>query len=698
MSVYVKTAALGWRAEGCTAGVAVIARFINQSKSTVERGLRVLCEADPYDGIVEMHTVRRTLPGGRGTTALRRVRPVTRREPFIWVPVELSEKLEPRQLRVWAVLAYATTRRIPVTERQIGEILSRPRQGRRPGKAVDTGTVRSVIGELEDMGLVKVHRRVGYQGRNEYEVYRQPLPAADGTPRILTPRPKKRRGTKRCKAGETTTGPATTTTTAQAPAPTAAAPTSTPPEPPSHDTAPAEPEDAAPRDQAGNGDLLPSSDGSGCGSVDGSLAYMEDRCTDRQENNNDDGGVVPAVGELQVVAREAAVENLDFGRAPVENPPTASDRTADFGASDLALRAGGKNTPSPTPHADKAVTEPKIPYGGPPLTFSKRMSWITEPVRWLLARTTTYVQRRFARVLSSQINQGTEPERLRQRLESRFAAANLSEIRSIGGWLLKVAAPRWGCHDPKCESGVLWASGETCAECRAAWVERRQERASKAAGGAPGASEGSAGGHDVLGAARASDGHTAVFRSCVSCIDGCASCGNGTFGATRADGAAVPGAWPTLTPGVSPEVVPDAVAPGIPAPRGQERSPGQAPAGRFAPGERRRPDDWRSDKDEPRCADCRSRTSDLDAGGRCRPCNLAYEIGQAVIAAMDAAGADLHGRRKIAAAHQAAADVRQEADRARTEATEQGLGEDEAGRAALLAAQARAAKWASADA
>jgi hypothetical protein len=135
VSVYVKVAALALRAEGCTAGVARLAAYLRLSKSSVERGLRVLSVPDPVDGVVELSRRRRTKPGGVGTTALRRPRPVPRGERFVWVPVALVEVLEPRQVRAWAALAYAEATGWLVTEAELGEILVH-HSGRRAGKPV----------------------------------------------------------------------------------------------------------------------------------------------------------------------------------------------------------------------------------------------------------------------------------------------------------------------------------------------------------------------------------------------------------------------------------------------------------------------------------------------------------------------------------------------------------------------------------
>ncbi len=98
---------------------------------------------------------------------------------------------------------------------------------------------------------------------------------------------------------------------------------------------------------------------------------------------------------------------------------------------------------------------------------------------------------------------------------------------------------------------------------------------------------------------------------------------------------------------------------------------------------------WRSD----RCPDCQSWAPGRGADGRCRPCGLKHAVDQAVTAAMDAAGAGLQGRAKIAAAGEAAADVRAQAQQARADAVREGLADDEVCWAVVLAAQARAEVW-----
>ncbi|MFE8950432.1 hypothetical protein [Streptomyces sp. NPDC007856] len=362
--------------------------------------------------------------------------------------------------------------------------------------------------------------------------------------------------------------------------------------------------------------------GEGSGSLfgEGSLANAEDSKIDRHDEDAE-RVVQPAVGEAGVKSREA----------PVDNPGCLTGDVGS-GSGGLALCADGHTPPRPRSQAEAAGASRG--YDGPELTFSARMAWITEPVRWLLERSRTYAQRRFARELSSQLALGIETERLRERLQRRFVAASPSEIRSPEGWLLKVAAPRWGCHDPGSEEGVLWASGKPCLEYRAVREERRRAREREAA---------------------------VATGACAGCLEGgwpCAMC-------QLEAAASAPAERPRSADRHPPE------------PRMSREAAGVVEGG------------WRSD----RCPNCRSWAPGRGLDGRCRPCGLKHAVDQAVTLAMDAAGAGLQGRPKIAAAGEAAADACAQAKRARADAVREGLSEDRVCWVVLLAAQARAEIW-----
>jgi hypothetical protein len=71
VTTYIKVAALARRVEGCEAGVAYLASILPISRSSVERALTQLGRPAPDDDVVELTSTRRTLPGGRGHTAVR---------------------------------------------------------------------------------------------------------------------------------------------------------------------------------------------------------------------------------------------------------------------------------------------------------------------------------------------------------------------------------------------------------------------------------------------------------------------------------------------------------------------------------------------------------------------------------------------------------------------------------------------------
>lgn len=377
LSVYIKVKALGLRPEGCTAGVATLASYLNLSVSTVQRGLAQLRTPAP-DGVIELpDSKRRSLPGGRGTTARRRVRPLKPTERFVWLPVAASEHLRPRLLRAYAVITYAVVRNIPLAEGLLAGFL-RHHSGRRAGQALTVEAAGRIVDELAETGWVTVRRRAGSQGRHLFLVHSQRRPT----------RP-------------------------------------------------------APDDRSGT-DLDARS-----------LAYKEDLRTDRPENEA--GPVSPAVGEVPV---DRAVSDAD-----------AKPRLA-AAPGDRALRAGGETPgPSSTRHHTSAAS-----YRGPRLSFSPRLHAVLEPVRFLLEKANTYVQRRIGREIARQLEDGTEACRLRARLTQRLAQTLLADIRDPGRWLLGVALPRWGCADPDCESGIRWSSGTQCRACAEVITQRAQAR------------------------------------------------------------------------------------------------------------------------------------------------------------------------------------------------------------------------------
>jgi hypothetical protein len=557
ISVYIKVAALAQRDEGCTAGVTRLATYLRLSESTTERALRALSVPDPSDGVVELSRRRRTKRGGEGTTAERRVRPLRPGERFVWVPVALVEVLEPRQVRAWCALAYASAIGWAVTEAELGQVLVH-HSGKRAGQPIGAAAASAVVDGLEALGFLIVRRRAGFQGRNVYE----PVELPDRPQDLLQ--------------GNAARG--------------------------------LEPQSSS------------LSDGSGSQVSDGSLASKEDSRTDRQDERA--GGVFePAVGEVQG----------DWRKAAAENPITALGKVG--GTDNLALRADQQAVARSAGRSSSSAGNSG--YGGPELTYSRRMAWITEPVRWVLERSRVFIQRQFAREVAAQLALGIEPDRLRERLQRRFASVSPAEIRSPEGWLLKVAVVRWGCHNPKCESGVLWASSEPCVECQAERERRRQAHAREAA--------------TVPGPCPACGEHGEVCPMCL-----------------------LQAAPPTpAQPGLA-----TSRRPHKPQPPTTEGAKGESAV-----------------RVPIQCPECGSWASGRKADGRCGPCGLQHAVDQVVMAAMDAAGARLTGRAKIAAAGEAAADVRAGVERARAETAEQDLDADEVCCAVLGAAQARAEVW-----
>lgn len=417
LPTYVKVAALGRRPEGCTAGVLVLAGYLGTSPSSVERGLRALSRPDPRDGVVELLSRRRSLPGGRGTTAVRRVRVADADERFVWIPVAAAESLDARELRAYAALAYAVAMRIPVTDAWLGGVLVH-HSGKRAGEPIGAAAAGAVRDALEQSGWVDVQRRVGLQGRHMYVVH--DLPCG-------------RRGLH-------------------------------------EDDLTADEVDGAGNDVR---DSLRCGDGSGSPVCDGSLASKDDCTTDRHEARVPDPPS-PAAGGLESRTREKPVDNS------AGTPETSAGG---------ALRAD--DTPkSPDEHnAPKTPPQPTGDSAGKQLaqrravTFEPLVAWVLEPVRWVLRQVQPYVQRRAAAEVRSQLADGVEAERLRQRLLLRFGGVVPSEITNPAGWLLGVGLVRWGCYDPRCESGVRWFSGEACQVCAGEREHRRQmaARATEAA-------------------------------------------------------------------------------------------------------------------------------------------------------------------------------------------------------------------------
>lgn len=174
LSVYIKIAALNMRPEGCTAKVSVIAEYLGMSKSGAERALKQLSNPDDVDGLVEVPTIRRTLPGGRGQSAHRSVRVAHPAEGYVWIAVRAADALSPRLLRLYALVAYADVRSQPLSYADLGAMLYH-HTGKQAGQHLGERQAARLVAELGASGWITVHERQGLQGRHAYEAHRRPL-------------------------------------------------------------------------------------------------------------------------------------------------------------------------------------------------------------------------------------------------------------------------------------------------------------------------------------------------------------------------------------------------------------------------------------------------------------------------------------------------------------------------------------------
>ncbi|MFD8646001.1 helix-turn-helix domain-containing protein [Streptomyces zaomyceticus] len=169
LTVYIKIKALGVRKEACTAGLATLASYLGLSVSTVQRGLAELRSPAP-DGVVELpDSRRRTLRGGTGTTARRKVREMWPNERFVWLPVAAAERLRPRLLRAYAVISFAVVQNMPLTERELAACL-RHHSGPNAGRPITTEAAGRIIDELAESHWIAVDRRAGARGRHLFSV------------------------------------------------------------------------------------------------------------------------------------------------------------------------------------------------------------------------------------------------------------------------------------------------------------------------------------------------------------------------------------------------------------------------------------------------------------------------------------------------------------------------------------------------
>ncbi|MEU4898210.1 hypothetical protein AB0B12_37880 [Streptomyces sp. NPDC044780] len=420
LSVYVKVKALASRPEGCQARSATIASYLGLSSASVERGMTQLLRPGP-DGVVELFSERRTLPGGRGLSARRTVRPMSRTETFVWVPVAAAEDLTPRQLRAYALIAYAQVRGIALTEAELAAGL-RHHSGKKAGESLSVTAASAVVDEVEAARWVTVQRRAGARGRNLYIAHDI---APESRPDSVASVP----------GGV--------------------------------------PESVV---TSGSGEAASSQVGEGSGSPvgEGSLAYEESPRTDSPDDAR--ALLSPAVGEVPVVRGARPAENPAVAVARTEAGAGLALRAG--GNTELS-----SSRSKPGILSSRGQGYARSSYDGPRLSMSPQIYAVLEPVRLLLQRVNNdFVVRKIAREVGRQLRDGTAPERLQHRLTTRLAQVVLSDIRDPGRWLLGVALPRWGCGYHDCEAGILWTTGQNCEVCAEIIQDKAAARQRGAAG------------------------------------------------------------------------------------------------------------------------------------------------------------------------------------------------------------------------
>ncbi|MEU1474541.1 hypothetical protein [Streptomyces sp. NPDC005760] len=163
-------AALDQRGHRCRAGVATLAALMGDGKRTAERYLAQL-DAPARDGIEAMETIRHTDPGGRGTTAERRMRRPAPGEHFAYVDVCAVKALRPAAFVLYCALTYADALGIRSAAADLAELLD-----------VSERTVRRLLAELAAGRWITVEHRTGYQARHDITVNGCPGHGSPATP------------------------------------------------------------------------------------------------------------------------------------------------------------------------------------------------------------------------------------------------------------------------------------------------------------------------------------------------------------------------------------------------------------------------------------------------------------------------------------------------------------------------------------
>ncbi|MEV7930562.1 hypothetical protein [Kitasatospora sp. NPDC088779] len=369
----------------CVAELTTMARWLGlknrigvdaRTGELVEKAPSALYAAQKEAREAELVSVRRrTLRGGRGTSAARVFSGFERGDFRVPVPVALLGAVSARHVRAYMLVAYAHYRRIPFSLADLASGI-RHESGRRKGESISGFAASRLVDDLERWGWLEVQRRAGHQGRHLVVPRRTPLVEVAEPVDNMVP-------------------------------------------------------------ASGAGVEAEASADLGCEPLADLPRVSEDQDPDLQ---------MPRDVQLDA---QSLVEEVGSD-AVVDNSPLA-------GAGVLALRADGASKSS-----SRKVQER---YSGPELTVSPQIAFVLEPVRSLLAtgRVSVYVQRQVAREIGSQFKLAISPERIRQRLQSRYAGVGFNP-RNPNGWLLS-AVQRWGCEKAECEHGEIWETGERCERC-----------------------------------------------------------------------------------------------------------------------------------------------------------------------------------------------------------------------------------------
>ncbi|MEV5450007.1 hypothetical protein [Streptomyces sp. NPDC052535] len=178
----------------------------------------------------------------------------------------------------------------------------------------------------------------------------------------------------------------------------------------------------------------------------------------------------PTAPVLTADTDEGSGADLEDGSlASKEHPPTDSPDEPPAGGSIRRRRTTGSSAPEDlVPLPASFHRRPAAPQ----LTFApriwKQIQHVIEPVTALTSGLSPWVASTLALQIVRQLEEGQDADRIRARLEFRFASTDT--IRDPARWLLGPALARHGCGLVACESGRIWHTGarcDVCAELRA---------------------------------------------------------------------------------------------------------------------------------------------------------------------------------------------------------------------------------------